>query len=252
MFWCSLLTNLYAFIVTPILSVICLLAALLGDNRGIIWWKVATLWAKGLLKSGGVTRVAIHGREKLQQIQSAIFMANHESQLDPLVMTNLSEKTPLRFFAKHTLAYFPLFGQALWATGQILINRDKGSKALQNIEKAIARIKNKDKYFFVFPEGKRSRNGELLPFKRGGFMMALRTKLPILSVAIAGTREILPPGFVFRKKGPIVVAVGDLISTSCYDVKSYDELISLVRDQIGKLQKKARRICKKIASIQAL
>ena len=60
MIWRSLLTNLYAFIVTPILSVVCLLAALLGDQRGIIWWKVATLWAKGLLKSGGVTSIIIH------------------------------------------------------------------------------------------------------------------------------------------------------------------------------------------------
>jgi 1-acyl-sn-glycerol-3-phosphate acyltransferase len=250
MIWRSLLTNLYAFIVTPILSVVCLLAALLGDQRGIIWWKVATIWAKGLLKSGGVTKVIIHGRQKLEKIQSAIFMANHESQLDPLVMASLSEKSPIRFFAKHSLAYFPLFGQALWATGQIFINRKKGSKAIQNIEKAIAKIRNIDKYFFVFPEGKRSRNGELLPFKRGGFIMAIRTSLPILPVAIAGTGEILPPGFLFRKKGPIVIAVGDLISTSSYVVKSYDELISLVRRQVAELQKKARQICKKLAPLQ--
>lgn len=250
MIWRSLFTNLYVFIVTPILSVVCFLAAFLGDRKGIIWWRVATLWAKGLLKSGGVTRIIVHGREKLEKIQSAIFMANHESQLDPLVMTSLSEKSPIRFFAKHTLAYFPLFGQALWATGQILINRNKGGKALQNIEKAIAKIRNIDKYFFVFPEGKRSRTDELLPFKKGGFIMALKAKLPILPVGIAGTREILPPGFLFRKKGPIVIAVGDLIYTSSDDIKSYDELISLVREQVGKLQKKARQICKELAPLQ--
>ncbi len=252
MFWRSIFTNLYVFIITPVLSVICLLAPLLGDKRGIIWWKVARFWVKGLLKIGGATKVVIHGRKKLEKIPSAIFMSNHESQLDPPVVALLSKKTPLRFIAKHTLAYFPIFGQALLATGQILINREKATKALQAIEKAIARIKNKDKYFFVFPEGKRSRNGELLPFKRGGFMMALRAKLPILPIAIAGTSEILPPGFIFRKKGPIVIAVGDLVSTSSYNIKTCKELVSVVRDQVGALQKRARKICKKIAYVQSL
>jgi 1-acyl-sn-glycerol-3-phosphate acyltransferase len=249
MFWRSVFSNLYTFIITPILSIVCLLAALSGDQRGMIWWTVARYWAKGLLKSGGVTRVVIYGREKLEKIHSAVFMANHESQLDPLVMTYLTEKSPLRFFAKHTLAYFPLFGQALWATDQVFINREKGSKALKNIEKTIAKIKSEDKYFFIFPEGHRSRDGNLLPFKRGGFALAMKAKLPILPVAIAGTGDILPPGFIFRRKGPVVITVGDLISTSSYDSKSYDKLVLHVREQVDKLQKKARKICKKISAL---
>ncbi|HDQ04997.1 MAG TPA: 1-acyl-sn-glycerol-3-phosphate acyltransferase [Deltaproteobacteria bacterium] len=249
MFWRSVFANLYAFILTPLLSVVCLMAALLGDQRGVIWWPIARYWAKGLLKIGGATKVVIHGREKLDKIHSAIFMANHESQLDPPLMTYLTEKSPLRFFAKHTLAYFPLFGQALWATGQVLINRNKAGKALKSIEKTIARIKNEDKYFFIFPEGKRSRDGKLLPFKKGGFMLALRTKLPILPIAITGTKDILPPGFIFRRKGPIVIAVGDLIPAAAYDSKSYKQLISLVRGQVEELQKKARKVYEKISTL---
>ena len=70
-----------------------------------------------------------------------------------------------------------------------------------------------------------------------------------MPVAIAGTSDILPPGFIFRKKGPIVIAVGDLIPTASYDVKSYDQLVLLVREQVGQLQKKARKICKKISTL---
>ena len=249
MFWRSVFTNLYAFIITPLLSVVCLLAALLGDKRGAIWWNVARYWARGLMKCAGVTEVVIYGEEKLKKIPSAVFMANHESQLDPPLMTYLSEKSPLRFFAKHTLAYFPLFGQAMWATDQVFINREKGSRALKNIEKMIAKSKNKDKYFFIFPEGRRSRDGNLLPFKRGGFALAVKAKLPIIPVAIAGTGDILPPGFIFRKKGPVVIAVGDLVPTSSYNLKSADRLVSQVREQVGLLQKKAREICRKLPAL---
>ena len=77
----------------------------------------------------------------------------------------------------------------------------------------------------------------------------MKAKLPILPVAIAGTGDILPPGFIFRRKGPVVITVGDLISTSSYDSKSYDKLVLHVREQVGELQKKARKICKKISAL---
>jgi len=248
MFWRSVFTNLYTFTITPILSVVCLLAALLGDKRGVIWWPIARFWARGLMYCAGVTQVVICGKEKLSNALSAVFMANHESQLDPPLMTYLSEKSPLRFFAKHTLAYFPLFGQALWATDQIFINRKKGSRALKHIERAIAKIKNKDKYFFIFPEGHRSRDGKLLPFKRGGFALAMKAGLPIIPVAIAGTKDILPPGFIFRKKGPVVIAVGDLVPTGSYNLKTIDHLVSRVRQDIGALQKQARKLCAELSA----
>jgi 1-acyl-sn-glycerol-3-phosphate acyltransferase len=242
----TIFTFLYLLVVTPSLSIVCIIVIFLGDRRGIIWWRIATLWANGLLKSCGVTKIIIHGHEKLESIHGAIFMANHISYLDPLVMACLSEKSPLRFFAKHTLARVPLFGQALWATGQIFINRKDSGKAFRNIEKAIDKIKNSDKYFFVFPEGRRSPDDELLPFKVGGFVLAMKTKFPILPVAIAGTREILPSGCLFRRKGPIVLVVGDPIPTDSYNYKSQNELIAVVREQVDLLQKKAIQIRKEL------
>jgi 1-acyl-sn-glycerol-3-phosphate acyltransferase len=243
-------TFIYLLIVTPPLSIICLIAALLGDSRGIIWWRVATFWVYCLLKCIGVTDIIIHGREKLENIHSVIFMCSHISYLDPPTVVFLSPKSPFRFFAKHTLARVPLFGQALWATGQIFINRKDSGKAFQNIEKAISKIKNKDKYFFVFPEGKRSPDNELLPFKVGGFVMAIKTKIPILPVAIAGTREILPSGCLFRKKGPIVLIVGDPVPTDSYNNKSQNELIAVVREQVDLLQKRAIKIHKESVSVK--
>jgi 1-acyl-sn-glycerol-3-phosphate acyltransferase len=235
---------LYILIVTPIISFVCFLTAVLGDRKGIIWWRAARLWANSVLKSGGATKVIISGQEKLEQTHKAIFMSNHESQFDLLALASLSEKSPIRFFAKHTLSYFPFFGQALWATGKIFINRKNRIKSFQSIEKAIAKIKNRDKYFFVFPEGKRSPAGKLMQFKIGGFIMAIKAKLPILPIGIAGTGEILPPGFFIRQRGPVVITVGDLILTSSYDSNSTDELMAKVREQVINLQKKATRIRK--------
>ena len=242
----TLFTFLYLLIVTPPLSVVCIIVIFLGDRRGVIWWRIAIFWVYCLLKSCGVTKIIIHGNEKLKNIHSAIFMCNHISYLDPPVVACLSKKAPFRFFAKHTLARVPLFGQALWATGQIFINRNDSGKAFLNIEKAINKIKSRDKYFFVFPEGRRSNTDKLLPFKIGGFVMAMKTKLPILPVGIAGTREILPSGCLFRKQGPIVLAVGDPVLTNSYNFRTQDELISLVREQVALLQKKAIQIRKEL------
>jgi 1-acyl-sn-glycerol-3-phosphate acyltransferase len=238
----SFLTTLYLLVMTPLASFVCFLTSLLGDRKGIIWWKAATLWANGLLKSGGVTKIIIYGKEKLEKTHKAIFMSNHKSQFDPLALASLSAKSPIRFFAKHTLAYFPFFGQALWATGMVFINRKDRAKSFKSIEKAIARIKNKDKYFFVFPEGKRSPIGELLQFKIGGFMMAMKAKLPIMPIGIAGTGEMLPHGLLIREKGPIVIAVGDLIPASVYDLIPLEELVERVRNQVLSLQNKASQI----------
>jgi 1-acyl-sn-glycerol-3-phosphate acyltransferase len=238
----SIFATLYLLIVTPLASFFCFITSLLGDRKGIFWWRAARLWAMSVLKSGGVTKIIIYGKEKLEKTHKAIFMSNHKSQFDPLALASLSAKSPIRFFAKHTLSYFPFFGQALWATGMIFINRKKPMKSFQAIEKAIARIKNRDKFFFVFPEGKRSKIGELLQFKIGGFVMAKKAKLPILPIGIAGTGEILPPGFLIREKGPVVIAVGDLIPSSVYENISLDELVSRVRAQVSELQEKAARI----------
>jgi 1-acyl-sn-glycerol-3-phosphate acyltransferase len=246
----TIFTLLYLLVATPPLSIVCILVIFLGDREGVIWWRIALFWVSGLLKCCGVTKIVIHGGEKLENIHSAIFICNHISYLDPPVVACLSRSTPFRFLAKHTLARVPLFGQALWATGQVFINRRDSAKAFRNIDKAIDRIKKTDKYFFVFPEGKRSPNNELLPFKIGGFVMAIKTKFPILPVAVAGTREILPSGCLFRQKGPVLLVVGDPIPTDSYSYKSQSELIALLRGEVDLLQKKAIQIRKELVSIK--
>ena len=246
----SLLALLYLLIVTPPLSVVCLVVIFLGDHKGRIWWVIAKFWVEGFIKCGGIGNIKIYGREKLDNIHSAIFMFNHISYLDPPVLVRLFPKSPIRFFAKHTLARVPLFGQALWATGQIFINRKNREKAFENINKAIKKIKNRDFYFIVAPEGRRSPTDELLPFKVGGFVMAIKTNLPIVPVAIAGTREILPSGFILREKSPIVIIVGDPVMTDSYDERNQDKLISLVREEVASLQKKAIQIRKEIIKSQ--
>jgi 1-acyl-sn-glycerol-3-phosphate acyltransferase len=246
----TLFTFLYLLIVTPPLSIVCIIVIFLGDRNGVIWWRIALFWVSGMLKCCGVTKIVIHGGEKLENIHSAIFICNHISYLDPPVVACLSRSAPFRFLAKHTLARVPLFGQALWATGQVFINRKDSGKAFANIEKAITKIKNTDKYFFVFPEGKRSPDNELLPFKVGGFVMALKTKFPVLPVAVAGTREILPSGCLFHQKGPVVLVVGNPIATESYSYKSQNELIALTREQVDLLQKKAIQIRKELVSAE--
>lgn len=231
---------LYLIIVTPVLGVLCLLSALLGDKNGLIWWSISRFWAKGILFFCGVSRIKILGQERLQKSKSTIIMSNHHSHLDPPLFISLSKKIPVRFIAKSSLFYFPVFGTALWAMGHIAVNRSNKRKAYHSLKKAAQSIA-KGKTVLVFPEGHRTQDDNLQAFKNGGFSLAMQAKVRILPVGIYGTQIILPPGMGFlQKTGPIVIVIGEFIpSQNC---KNKEQLKSVVREKIKALKQEAKKV----------
>jgi 1-acyl-sn-glycerol-3-phosphate acyltransferase len=238
----TFLTYLYGIVATIVAAAVAMVIALLGDRKGRFWWPVSRYWSYGMIKAGGVTRLKVEGIEHIRDTTSGgILMSNHESHLDPPTFIYLSKNYPLHFLVKHTLFYFPIFGQSLWAMGHIYINRSSRSNAFYSLEKAAQSIAQ-GKRIYVFPEGTRSRTGKLLPFKKGGFHLAIKAKVPIFPAAIAGTREILPPGWTNNGTGPIVVLFGPPIPTDQYTLAEKDKLVSLVYDQISALKQRAHQI----------
>ena len=238
----TILTYLYGIVATIVASAVAMIIALLGDRKGRFWWPVSRYWSYGLLKAGGVTHLHVEGIEHIRDTDSGgILMSNHESHLDPPTFIYLSKNYPLHFLVKHTLFYFPIFGQSLWAMGHIYINRSNRANAFYSLERASQSIAN-GKRIYVFPEGTRSRKGELLPFKKGGFHLAIKAKVPIFPAAIAGTKEILPPGWTNKGAGPVVVIFGAPIPTDQYSRGDKDKLLSLVYNQISELRQKAHQI----------
>jgi 1-acyl-sn-glycerol-3-phosphate acyltransferase len=243
----TILTYLYGIVGTTIAAASAMIVALLGDTSGRFWWPISRYWSYGLMKAAGITKIHTEGIENILESSSGgVLMSNHESHLDPPTFIFLSKNYPLRFLVKHTLFYFPIFGQSLWAMGHIYINRSNRSNAFQSLEKAAQSIAD-GKRIYVFPEGTRSRDGKLQKFKKGGFHLAIKAKVPIFPAAIAGTNEILPPGWINHGAGPIVVLFGKPIPTEQYTLDDRDKLINKVYNEISQLKKRANKIRKELA-----
>lgn len=212
-------------------------AAFEGGER--LYWPISRVWGRGMLKSAGVHHVRSRGLDKLEHAGACLLMSNHESHLDPPLLIAESSRT-LSFLTKKELFHFPIFGWAMKRIGHIPIDRGQRESAQASIEAAAAMVRE-GRAVMVFPEGTRSRTDDLLPFKKGGFVLAIKSGAPIFPIGLAGTRQILPPGFVIRKHGgPIAVVVGDPIDTRDYTLETKDALMALVRERISALREEAR------------
>jgi 1-acyl-sn-glycerol-3-phosphate acyltransferase len=137
-----------------------------------------------------------------------------------------------RFIAKEELRRIPLFGLAWASAGHISINRRDRAQAIKALDNAAALMREDHTAVVIFPEGTRSPTGELLPFKKGAFMMALRTGIEILPAACLGTRAILKKGDWRVRPGRIIVRFGPPIDSSQFDEEHREELMLVVRERI--------------------
>jgi 1-acyl-sn-glycerol-3-phosphate acyltransferase len=167
-------------------------------------------WAKGNLFACGV-KVDVRGREQLDPRQAYVFMANHQSMFDIVALMVSLEAFQLRWVAKHELRKVPLFGLCMARTHQILVDRQSRTQAVATIRKVKALLQAGISVLF-FPEGTRSQDGRLLPFKPGGFAVAVETGSPVVPVTINGGRDILPSGSWKIRSGRMNVVFGQPIA----------------------------------------
>jgi 1-acyl-sn-glycerol-3-phosphate acyltransferase len=157
--------------------------------------KVAKLsaipWAKLCLLYSGV-RVDVDGRHHLLPGQSYVIVANHLSQFDIFVLYGYLG-VDFRWVMKHELRKVPIIGICCEKLGHVFINRDNTEAAIASLNAARAQLANGASVLF-FPEGTRSRDGQLKPFKKGAFKMAQELRIPVLPVTLSGTFDILPAG----------------------------------------------------------
>jgi 1-acyl-sn-glycerol-3-phosphate acyltransferase len=171
---------------------------------------MARRWSGWIVSFGGV-KIEIDSRAELIPGQSYVFMANHASSLD-IWAAFLAIPRRVRMIAKKQLARIPLFGWVMWAGRFIFIDRQKNASARRSIEAAGERIRKGDSVL-IFPEGTRTRDGNLGVFKKGGFHLAVRAGVPIVPIALCGTRELMPRGSLVLRGGTIHVVIGKPIPT---------------------------------------
>lgn len=192
---------LYLCVFIPVTSLFALSASIctLFDSSGRSYAFHARLWARfGLALNN--TPAELRGAEHLPD-GPFILMSNHQSNFDILA---LIATVPRRIYwiAKKELFNIPIFGSSMRRGGYIPLDRSDGRKALKSMENAAAIIRQGSSVV-MFPEGTRSRDGQLLPFKRGGFMLAARAGVPVIPVTINGSGRVNPSGLVKLSSGRI-------------------------------------------------
>ena len=215
-------------------TLFCAVTAMLStfiDPSGRAYHRFALLWSRYGLLIAGVS-LEVEGAELVPRDQPLIFMGNHQSNFD--IMT-LIPAVPLRFnwLAKEELFRVPVFGPSMKSAGYIPINRGDGRDALKSLDRA-AKLVRAGTSIAIFPEGTRSIDGNLLPFKRGGFILAAKAGVPIVPFTIAGSREINPPdNFLFLRPGKIRIRFGPPIPTGERGAKQQANLMEQIREAIA-------------------
>ena len=197
--------------------------------------RVAHLWGRMCLRIAGV-RVTVEGLGHIEDARPYVIMANHESSLDIVVLlTALPSSVELRFLAKKSLFGIPFLGWAMKAAGFIPVDREDRSTAAATLNQTLDEVARGGSPL-VFPEETWTTDGRLLPFARGGFLVALKAGLPILPVGLEGPRLVLPPNQSVVRPQPVIVRIGKPIPTAGLGVSSRPELLERTRREIDRLR----------------
>ena len=180
-------------------------------------------------------RYRVHGRERIPKNRAVVFCSNHESNVDPPVLFQALHKR-LHVLFKAELTKIPVLGMVMVAGGFVPVERDKREASMASIDRAAESIRSGNS-FLIFPEGTRSRTSEMLPFKKGGFIMAIKAQAPIVPVAVSGGRSAMRKGSWFVRPVMVDVKIGDAVETAGMHVDDRDELIEIVRARIEELRR---------------
>ena len=192
-------------------------------------------WSRDLLAAAG-TKVRAEGLERIPRDQPVVYASNHSSMFD---IWALAATLPgsVRFVAKEELTRVPLLGPGMLAAGHISIDRGRKKQAFEAYARAAQTIRSGFSAV-VFPEGTRSRTGELLPFKNAPFGLAIAAQVPLVPVYVHNTFEILPKGGFRLHPRPILIRIGEPIPTEGLTPQDRERLRDRVRAAI--LDLKAR------------
>jgi 1-acyl-sn-glycerol-3-phosphate acyltransferase len=179
-------------------------------------------------------RWRVVGREHLSGT-AVVYCSNHESNVDPPVLFEALHPR-LKILYKAELRKFPIMKTAFDVAGFVAVDRGDREQAMASIAKGSDSLRRGNS-FLIFPEGTRSRTGHLLPFKKGGFIMAIKAQAPIVPVAVSGGRSAMRKGSWIVRPVMVDVKIGDPVETRGMSLDERDQLIEIVRTRIEELRR---------------
>jgi 1-acyl-sn-glycerol-3-phosphate acyltransferase len=175
-------------------------------------------------------RVDVKGLQSLDPRQTYVFTPNHQSLVEvPLVLTFLGRNAA--FLAKKELFSYPIFGHGMQAIGVVPVDREDRQGALKSAYTVVENLR-KGKSYIVYPEGTRSPDGRLLPFKKGAFMMAIQAGVPVVPITVSGGAAVMPKGKIEVYPGKIRLIVHPPINTQDYSKETVGALVEKTKSAI--------------------
>jgi 1-acyl-sn-glycerol-3-phosphate acyltransferase len=201
--------------------------------RGNVYLFWARNWARAVLWFCGLG-AKVEAAPGALAVPEAIFMSSHESAIDILALF-VAIPHQLRFLAKKSIFYVPFLGWSMWLAGFVPVERESRQSGLEALEALEKRLR-KGASVLIFPEGTRSRDGKLGKFKKAGFLLAIRTGIPIVPIAVMDARAILGWKGLLIRRGKATVRMGEPIPTRGLGVVDRAALVERVRGEIQKLR----------------
>ena len=223
-------TLLFFLVILPVMFVGLSIALILNliDPAGDLFYRMASWWGRFAARTLRVS-VEVVGQEHYDTGKTYLIVSNHASMADiPIILGAIHLN--LRFVAKEELGRIPILGSVMKGSGYVLIKRGQSREALQSLLDAAKRLRE-GRSMHIFPEGTRSEDGQLLPFKRGAFIIANKAGVPVLPVTIVGSHVITPKKSLKIRKGTVKLIIGDPVDPARY--ASVEELQNAIQEIIS-------------------